>query len=160
MNGAHFHLIVNHLPIIFPIVSLLVLALGMITKSTHVKRTAFFILIIGAITAAIAMISGEGAEETVEHMKGISESYIETHEYIAKIFTILSFILGGMSLAGLWISFKHKLLLNMACIGIFVMNLVVLMYAKQTGTTGGEIRHTEIREGNTPTNHIDHDKDE
>ena len=30
---------------------------------------------------------------------------------------------------------------------------MVLFFAKQTGTTGGEIRHTEIRNGNNvPTN--------
>ena len=55
MNGAHFHLVVNHLPIIFPIVGLIVLAVGIGFKSEMVKRTAYFVFSIGAITDAIAM---------------------------------------------------------------------------------------------------------
>jgi hypothetical protein len=30
---------------------------------------------------------------------------------------------------------------------VVVFSVVVLLFAKETGTTGGEIRHPEIREG-------------
>ena len=50
MNGAHWHLVVNHLPIIFPIVGVIVMITGLISKSDAVKRTAFMIFIIGALT--------------------------------------------------------------------------------------------------------------
>jgi hypothetical protein len=33
MNGAHWHLVVNHLPIIFPIVGVIVMITGLISKS-------------------------------------------------------------------------------------------------------------------------------
>jgi hypothetical protein len=46
MNEAHWHLVVNHLPIIFPIVGVIVMVTGIVSKSEAVKRTSFLILII------------------------------------------------------------------------------------------------------------------
>lgn len=151
MNGAHFHLLVNHLPIIFPIVGVIVIIVGLIAKSEAVKRTAYLIFAIGAMTSIAAMLSGEEAEEVVEKISGVTKNYIERHEETAEVFSILTYILGGLSLIGLWASFKQKSFSNYITILTLVFALVALFFAQQTGTTGGEIRHTEIRaENSTP----------
>jgi uncharacterized membrane protein len=108
MNAAHWHLVVNHLPIIFPIVGVIVMITGLFSKSEAVKRTAFMIFIFGALAAIAAMNTGEGAEEVVEKINGVTENFIESHEETAETFAILSYILGGISLLGLWASFKQK----------------------------------------------------
>ncbi len=149
MNGAHWHLVVNHLPLIFPIVGIIVMVTGMISKSGAVKRTAFMIFIMGALAAIAAMTTGEGAEEVVEKISGVTENHIESHEETAETFAVLSYVLGGISLLGLWASFKQRTFSNLIAIGSLVFAIVVLFFAKQTGTTGGEIRHTEIRSGNS-----------
>lgn len=149
MNGAHWHLVVNHLPIIFPIVGVIVMITGLISKSEAVKRTAFMIFILGALAAIAAMNTGEGAEEVVEKINGVTENFIESHEETAETFAILSYILGGISLLGLWASFKQKTFSYLISISTLIFAFVVLFFAKQTGTTGGEIRHTEIRSGNS-----------
>jgi len=148
MNGAHWHLVVNHLPIIFPVVGVIVMITGLISKSEAVKRAAYMIFTIGALSAIAAMNTGEGAEEVVEKINGVTENYIESHEETAETFAILSYILGGLSLLGLWASFKQKTYSNIVSIGTIVFALVALFFGKETGTTGGEIRHTEIRSGN------------
>jgi uncharacterized membrane protein len=148
MNGAHWHLVVNHLPIIFPIVGVIVMVTGFISKSEAVKRTAFMVFIIGALAAIAAMSTGEGAEEIVERISGVSENYIENHEETAETFAMLSYILGGISLFVLWASFKQKNFSDIIAMVALVFAIVVLFFAKQTGSTGGEIRHTEIRDGN------------
>jgi uncharacterized membrane protein len=148
MNGAHWHLVVNHLPIIFPVVGVIVMIAGLISKSEAVKRTAYMIFTIGALSAIVAMNTGEGAEEIVEKISGVTENYIEIHEETAETFAVLSYILGGLSLLGFWVSFKQKSYSNLVSIGTIVFALVVLFFAKETGTTGGEIRHTEIRSEN------------
>lgn len=108
MNGAHWHLVVNHLPIIFPIVGLIVLITGIVSKSEAVKRAAFMIFILGALAALTAMSTGEGAEEVVEKISGVTENYIEKHEETVETFALFSYILGGISLLGIWASFKQK----------------------------------------------------
>jgi uncharacterized membrane protein len=149
MNGAHWHLVVNHLPIIFPLVGVIVIITGLISKSEAVKRTAFMIFILGAFASLAAMTTGEGAEEIAEKIAGITENDIERHEEVAETFALLSYLLGGISILGLWASFKQKSFSNIVTITTLILAIGVLFFAKQTGTTGGEIRHTEIRNGNT-----------
>lgn len=97
MNEAHWHLVVNHLPIIFPLVGVIVIMTGFISKSEAVKRTAFMIFILGAFASIAAMSTGEGAEEIAEKITGITENDIERHEEAAETFAMLSYILGGTS---------------------------------------------------------------
>lgn len=145
MNAAHFHLVVNHLPIIFPIVGVIVMITGLAFNADAVKRTAFLIFIIGSLTSIAAMTSGEGAEEIVESISGVTDNYIEAHEEWAKTFSILTYILGALSLLSLWASIKLKSIANIASIAVLIFAFVVIYFGKETGTTGGEIRHTEIR---------------
>ena len=153
MNGAHWHLVVNHLPIIFPFVGAIVMIVGLVSKSEAVKRTSLMIFVLGALASVAAMSTGEGAEEVVENIAGVTENYIKTHEEAAETFAILSYLLGGISLVGLWASFKQKTFSSILTLSTLTLSFVVLFFAKQTGTTGGEIRHTEIRTGTAlPTN--------
>lgn len=145
MNEAHFHLAVNHLPIIFPIVGIIILITGLISKSDGVKRTAYLIFSLGALASIAAMTSGEGAEDIVEKINGVSESFIETHEEAAELFSILTYILGGLSLIGLWASFKQNTFSKSISTVTLIFAFVVVFFGIETGTSGGEIRHTEIR---------------
>lgn len=145
MNGAHYHLVLNHLPIIIPIVGLLILIGGFIVKSEIVKRTAYCIFILSAIAAFAAIATGEGAEDVVKKIDGISKSLIHEHEEKAEVFALLSYILGITSILALWSNWKKKSYANYIGYTIIAYCLVVLYFAQQTGTTGGEIRHSEIR---------------
>lgn len=161
MNEAHFHLTVNHLPIIIPIVGFLILVGGMILKSDIIKRTAYAVFFLGALTTIPAFASGEGAEEMVEHMEGVTHHIIHEHEEAAESFALLSYALGLLSLIALWANWKKKSIANAAQYVILVLSLAVLYTGKQTGTTGGEVRHTEIRSGSTSTNSsMEHDEHE
>ncbi|MES2799961.1 MAG: hypothetical protein V4638_08090 [Bacteroidota bacterium] len=147
MNDAHFHLVVNHLPIIFPIVGALVLLSGIIFRTEVLKRMAYFIFMIGAVTTIFAMNSGEGAEEIVEHLPGDGEAFIHEHEEMAERFALLSYILGLCSALGLWFSWRKKSFANVFAIPLLIFACVVIYFGKSTGTSGGEIRHPEIRNG-------------
>jgi uncharacterized membrane protein len=161
MNGAHWHLVLNHLPIIIPVIGLLIMVGGFLFKSEILKRTAYCVFIVGALTAIAAMSTGEGAEEVVEEINGIDESLIKVHEEAAEIFAVLLYILGGVSLIGLWVNWKQKPFSNPVAMATIIFTVVVLFYAKQTGTTGGEIRHTEIRaESSRNMDSINQDKGE
>ncbi len=149
MNDAHLHLLFNHLPIIFPITGLIIMIGGFIFKSEIIKRVALSIFIMGALATMPAFFTGEGAEEIVENMAGIDEKFIHNHEEIAETFAILSYLLGGLSIVALWASIKEKAFSSMVTYAVVGFSLVVIFFAQQTGTTGGEIHHLEIRKGAT-----------
>jgi uncharacterized membrane protein len=153
MNQAHFHLVVNHLPIILPIGGVIVLVGGIFVRSEIVKRMAYLLFSIAALSTVASMSSGEGAEEVVENIAGVTENFIHEHEEKAEVFAVFSYLLGALSLIGMWASWKSKGFATILSYAILILSLVVIFLGKQTGTSGGEIRHTEIRSGQSvPSN--------
>lgn len=146
MNNAHFHLVINHLPMVCLLIGALVLIAGIVLKKTEVKLTALGILIFAAVTSPIALYTGEGAEDVVENLEGISEGLIHTHEEYAESFNTLTLILGGLALLTFVaemkkVSFSKYLMI--LCLAIAIADGVLASYV---GISGGEIRHSEIRE--------------
>jgi hypothetical protein len=145
MNDAHLHLIVNHLPIVGLLIGTLVLITSLLLKKSEVKLTAFGIYIFSALAAVAANYTGEGAEEIVENISGISETLIHTHEEYAETFLILAIILGALSLIGFVAELKKFKFSNFLTVMILLFAIAAGVSAKYVGTSGGEIRHTEIR---------------
>jgi sulfite exporter TauE/SafE len=57
----------------FPLIGGIVFAVGLFFKNEPIKRTSFFIILLGGISTALAMFSGEGAEEIAEKIPGITK---------------------------------------------------------------------------------------
>lgn len=145
MNEAHLHLLVNHFPIIGTILGLGILITGMLLKNNSVKNTAYILFIIAAVFSAFSMGTGEGAEELVEDLPNIGKQIIHEHEEIAEKFAIIMYATGLLGLLSLYTSIKnHKLAKTISFITL-ILALFAAFFAKSVGTTGGEIRHTEIR---------------
>jgi uncharacterized membrane protein len=151
MNGAHLHLVVNHFPIIGTILGLGILITGIILKNNTVKSTAYVLFIVAAIFAAFSMGTGDGAEELVEDMPSVGKQIIHQHEEMAEKLAIVLYVLAAISLAGLYLNFKKHAKAQLVAIAALVVAIGATFLAQQTGTTGGEIRHTEIRPNTVPT---------
>ena len=159
MNDAHLHLVVNHLPIIIPIAAVSVLVTGFILKSEVVKRVAYFLFVIAAICTMPAFATGEGAEEVAEGLPGVTEHLIHEHEEKAEGFALLNYLLGLISLIGIWASWKQKQFAKWIAIVVLFLAIIVVIKGREVGTSGGEIRHTEIRKGAKIQEHEDEDEE-
>ncbi len=145
MNDAHFHLVVTHLPIVGVLIGFLVLLSGYIIKKPQVKTTALGIFIFSALTAIAAFYTGEGAEEIVENLSGISETLIHEHEEYAELFFTMMLILGGTSLATLFLQYKKFPFVKYGFVLVLLISMSCIVISKYVGTSGGEITHIEIR---------------
>lgn len=145
MNDAHLHLLVNHFPIIGTIFGLGILIAGIFLKNNSIKNTAFIILIITAIFGAISMSTGEGAEEIVEELPNVGHDIIHEHEELAEKFIIVLYATGAFALLSLIASLKKHAKANLFSWITLLLTIVTVVLAKEVGTSGGEIRHTEIR---------------
>jgi len=155
MNGAHLHLIANHLPIVGVIIGTLVMVVGLILKKDQIKQTALGINLFSAITALFAFFTGEEAEEVVEDIPGISETLIHIHEEYAEIFFNLSILIGVISIVALYLSIKGSKYAKYGFVLCLALSIALIVIGKQVGTSGGEIRHTEIRSENISSPSID-----
>jgi len=151
MNDAHLHLLVNHFPIIGTIFGLGILIAGIVLKNNAVKNVSYTLFIIASIFAAISMSTGEGAEELVEDMPSVGKQIIHEHEELAEKLAVVLYILGAVSLFGLYTNIKNHSKAKLTSFLVLVIAVVGVVLAKSVGTSGGEIRHTEIRANATDT---------
>jgi uncharacterized membrane protein len=161
MNQTHIHLLITHLPIFGSLFGSLVLAHGIWTKSNQTKIAAYNLLVLSSIGAIIAYLTGEGAEETVEKIQGVSKDAIEQHSDFAVYALVSLSLLGVASLAGLFLSLKQSAFSKNIAVITFVISLISFGLIARTGYLGGQIRHTEINAVNTiPIQNGDKEKDD
>jgi uncharacterized membrane protein len=144
MNQTHIHLLITHLPIIGAVLGAFVLLHGIWRKSNSTLIAAYNILIISAIGAVIAYATGEGAEETVEHLQGISKNVIEEHAESALTSLIGLIVIGVIAVAGLYVTLKNTSLTRPLALLALAASLIGFGLIARTGYLGGQIRHTEI----------------
>jgi uncharacterized membrane protein len=151
MNQAHLHMVLNHFPIIGLIFGIGVLIYGIIKKHTILVNTAYVIFIICMILCKATMITGEGAEEIAEEL-GISNEIIHEHEEIAENFMKVLYGLGILSILGLVANIKKHTKAFVLSLLILILAIGSSILSIKVGNSGGEIRHTEIREKTSKDN--------
>ena len=146
MNSVQMHLALTHVPVILSFVGLLMLVTAFIIKNSTLTKTSYTLLLIAGVAAIPVFFTGEGTEEAIENLPGVSNAVIEKHEEVAKLAMIAIAAAGLVALAALLL-FKWQ-------IATRVLKIVVLLLAissgglmAQTAHLGGQIRHTEIRNG-------------
>ncbi len=150
MDQTHLHLLITHLPVFGSILGALVLAYGLFTKTRHTSIAGYFVLIISSIGAFIAHQTGEAAEETVEHLQGVSETLIHEHEESAEIALIAMGVLALVSLCAIIAAYRKLPYSNLLGWITLIISIVCFGIVTRTAYLGGQIRHTEINSENSP----------
>ncbi len=147
MNFAHVHLIINHIPLIGIPIVLAFLGHGLWTKNASVQRFSLIILLGVALVVLPIYLTGEPAEEVVEHLPGVAESFIESHEDAGKFSLVFTLAAGAAAFLALWFQKieSQRRLINLIVMGLAAIALLSLVY---TANLGGKIRHTELRTEN------------
>lgn len=149
MNETHIHLLINHLPIVGSILGGLVLGYAIWTKNVQTSIAAYNVLILSSVGAIIAYTTGEGAEEAIENIQGISKNALDEHEDFA-IVSLYGLIATGFSaLVGLFTAWKKSPLARVMTIVTLCISLIAFGLVGRTGYLGGQIRHTELSNGQT-----------
>ncbi|ANE50791.1 hypothetical protein [Flavisolibacter tropicus] len=149
MNSAQIHLALTHVPVILSLVGLVLLAIAMYQKNNTLIQTAFWILLIGGLIAIPVYQTGEGAEEIVERLPGVSKSIIEAHEEMGMWALVAASTAGLLAFLGLAFPIKMAIgrLMPPLVLLATLVSAGVLVY---TAHLGGQVRHTELRSGFTP----------
>ncbi|MCF8059916.1 MAG: hypothetical protein K9K67_11505 [Bacteriovoracaceae bacterium] len=145
MNLAQIHLALNHLPLMTIPVALIFYIYSIIKKNEEFKKFSLLMVLVTAFTVIPVFLTGEPAEEVVEHLPGVSEKLIESHEETAEVAFVLTLVAGAFSLLNLLFTEKLAFFKKHGpnfVIGICILALGLLLY---TANKGGKIRHTELR---------------
>ncbi|MHB1179503.1 MAG: DUF2231 domain-containing protein [Daejeonella sp.] len=146
LNPAHWHLIVNHLPITGSLIAVLILLYGILRKNEAVIKAAYWLFALMAVFAVLATQTGEGAEHFILDAKLADEAIIERHVEASDIAQWVMVIVGITALAALFVN-RLKTLRVMPII-VFILALIATGLMAWAGLLGGEIMHKEIRSDN------------
>ncbi|GIX49410.1 MAG: hypothetical protein KatS3mg131_3621 [Candidatus Tectimicrobiota bacterium] len=144
MNWAHAHLVLVHVPVVGLAFGLLLLGLAWVRHRPEVLRAGCLLLVLSALLAFFAFLTGEPAEETVEHLPGVAEGLIERHAAAALPATLATGLAGAAALAVL----LRRRSAGMARSWLAVLLALTLLASGAmawTASLGGQIRHPEIR---------------
>lgn len=151
MNPALVHIAVTHLPVFGYLLFTPLFLFALWKKKQDLLTLVSVMLVLLSLAAIVVFNSGEGAEEIVEEISGISHDAIHEHEESGEqSFWLLciSGLAAALVLAlrvSLFHSKQFRLLLGMAL--LLIVTTVSSLY---TAHLGGKIRHTEAFETPQP----------
>jgi len=145
MDLAHLHLLLNHFPTIGTIMGGGLFVLSLITNSDDLKRASLVALLGISLIAIPTYISGNGAQDAVKSLPGVSKTLIETHEGAALVALGFIEVTGAFAWLGLWQFRRLARVPNWNLSVILVLTAVSLGLMARASNLGGEIRHGEIR---------------
>ena len=85
INGAELHLLINHFPVILPLVGCALFIGAVFFKSPDYRKAALFFLIVSGLAAWISYLTGDSAEDVVKNFPGTNRQLIHEHEHAAKL---------------------------------------------------------------------------
>lgn len=146
MDWIHWHLILNHFPIvgIFFVVGLLLL--GICRGSEELKRLSLQLAVGLFVFAMVVKTTGERSAESLL-LGGTPEmkTLIAEHEDSADQAVTSAFLLFAFAAVGLYRSRKGHLIPSWATIGCVIFGLVTVFMLGRSANLGGQIAHPEIR---------------
>lgn len=143
MNWAHVHLILNHIPVVGVAFGLGLLGWSMWRRDVALQRVALTSFVVVALAAIPVYLTGEPAEEIVEHLAGTTESAIESHETAGLAALLVVSLLGAIALVGLLLPLRWSRVTARAALLVALAGAGLMAW---TANLGGRIRHAELRE--------------
>ncbi len=144
MNAAQIHLALTHLPVFGFLLFTPVFLYGWMKKNGLLIRLSSLFFVLLAISAVVVFNTGEGAEEIVEEIGGISHRIIHEHEEAAEI-SLWLFAISG-TLAALVLALRLEPPKRSSRILLPVLGILLIatcISAVYTAKEGGKIRHPE-----------------
>ncbi|MEP7352549.1 MAG: hypothetical protein ABI824_04895 [Acidobacteriota bacterium] len=145
MDLTHIHLLLNHFPTIGNLMGGTLFVLALMTNSKDLKRASLIVLLGIALIAIPTYITGNGAQDAIRSLPGVSKSLIETHEGAALVAMAFMELTGAFAWLALWQWRRLDHIPNWNMAVILVLTVVTFGLMARAASIGGEIRHPEIR---------------
>ena len=147
LNPAHWHLLFNHLPVVGIIFLALLLAYGLVRKSSSVIIASYWFFVLLAVLTFITSNTGGSAAGYLSHAGLASDDLIKPHAEAADKAELAIYLGAALSLATLFV--KRLKTIRIMPVIILLVALVGVVLMGWTSLLGGEIMHKEIRPGFT-----------
>jgi hypothetical protein len=143
-DAAHLHLMLNHVPVVGAPLLALLLGIGLLRRSGELVGVSLALAIGLALATLSVYLTGEPAEELVEHAPWFREALVETHEGHAAVALFAVLASGVMAAAALALRGRPRpgaFLARLTWAGLALSTLLL----GRAAWSGGQVRHEEVR---------------
>ena len=145
MSAAHFHLMLNHIPLLGLLFGAALLAYGLWRGSEDVQKASLGLLAGAGLSALAVYLTGEPAEEVVEGLAGVSHDAIEAHEEFGLYALVGGLVTALTALGALGYALFRRRLVRWTAVLTLVLAVVSSGLIGYTANLGGAISHPELR---------------
>ena len=146
MNAAHFHIVINHFPVVLMLASATIAIHGWIRKSAEVKRVALIMAVVAASFTLATYFSGEPAADFLENAAIVNDMHIEDHEEAAEKSVIITTLTGLAAAAAFFLASRKSSFADRAYLIATGLSVLSASSLGWTGSKGAIIRHPEVSE--------------
>lgn len=149
MNAAHWHLALNHIPVVGTLFVLCLFAWAVFRRSDELKRVSLGATIAVALLTIPVYMTGEpafeAAMEVLEATPEDEDPLVKAHETAAAISFSALGVAAIVAIAGLVQTRGKRPLPQKTAITLLIVLFATAALMGRTANFGGQIRHPEIR---------------
>ena len=149
MNAPHWHLALNHVPVVGLFLVLLLLVYALVRGRGELYGVCLGGLIFLALATVPVFFTGRGADDALMEIADVDDKLVRAHEAAATVAFIGIGALGVVAVAVLWLGRKLPHISRGAAALVFLLTLAETVLMGRAANLGGDIRHPEIRGGQT-----------
>ena len=145
LNLAHVHLLLNHFPIVGTLVGLALYLMSFTQKNGDLRRASLIVFAGIGLLSIPTFVSGIGAQVTIHGNPDATAALIKRHEGAAILSLWFVLATGALALIGLAQSYRSSRPAQWNITAVLFFSLLTVGLMARTGSTGGDIRHLEVR---------------
>ena len=145
MNAPHWHLAINHLPVMGVLLFMILLGSALLLRRPDWYGVCLGFFALLALATVAVFFTGRRADDALMEIADVDEKVVRIHETAATIAFIGMGVLGTAAIAGLWCARKLRAVQGGWAAAVFVLAVVETLLLARTANLGGQIRHPEIR---------------
>lgn len=151
MSSAHWHLMLNHVPLLGLLFGSGLLTYGLWGAYEDVQRGSLALLAVAGLSAVAVYLTGEPAEEVIEGLAGVSHEAIEGHEEFGIVALTGGLVTGLSAVGALFYGRLRRSLARWTVVLTFALAVVSVGVFTYTAYLGGKISHPELRDRTSQT---------
>ena len=151
MNAAHWHLAMNHIPVVGALFATGLLAVALWRKSDAVIRASFGALVVVAALTIPVYLTGEPSEDVIMDIPEFEAALVKAHEQAAAVAFTAMVVVGLAALGGLFFYRKARPLPRWLAATVCGLSLATSGLLGWTANLGGQIHHPEVRPAGAAT---------
>ena len=147
----YVHVLLNPLPVYGLTMALIALGVGLVTRSKAAQITGLLLVVSASVAVWPVVEYGEhGYDRVLSMSNNDAQLWLKVHAYRASRFAVVFYVTAAVAAAALVATWKSLRADRMLTLLVLLAAMVSLAVGGWISHAGGQVRHSEFREGPPP----------